>query len=461
MAEVRYGSLQFREQIEFFLGKLDLRTATWRDIWQDAHDRAFVVAGAMKADLISDLRMAVQKGIDQGTTLEEFRRDFEAIVKHHGWTGWTGEGTKAGRAWRTKVIYETNLRTSYAAGRWAQLKTSGFPFLRYRHNDNVMVPRPHHVALDGKIYRSDDPFWRSAAPPNGFGCQCWIEGVSEREMERLGKAGPDTPPAGWTADEGWNYAPGASVADEVNRLVAQKIGTLPQQIGQDLLQAVVNVPAAPPLPMVPVAADAAREAARADVLDYGLANNKERLVLFDEASGKAVMTVDGEGRSVTLTPDASAALQNPENRLRLIHNHPSDGSLSAADLRTAALPGADGIEAVGHRGSRYFMRWNPGGWDNYIVAVPASDEAVVNTWHRWNQAKRQYDLVISGEAGGALHQHAVNTILARAGLITYEATLSPRSLRLLAENQELFDKAVNDGVRAVKRAIHDRNWRPL
>ena len=104
MTTPRWGSLSFAEQIQFFLGKTDMPTQTWRDLWQSDHDWAFVVSGAMKADLISDLRMAVQKGIDQGTTLAEFRRDFESIVKQHGWTGWTGEGTTAGRAWRTRVI---------------------------------------------------------------------------------------------------------------------------------------------------------------------------------------------------------------------------------------------------------------------------------------------------------------------------------------------------------------------
>jgi SPP1 gp7 family putative phage head morphogenesis protein len=231
MPDPAYGSLQFREQIQFFLGKLSLPTATWRDIWQSAHDRAFVVAGAMKADLIDDLRMAVQKGIDQGTTLEAFRRDFEAIVAHHGWTGWTGESTKAGRAWRTRVIYETNLRTSYAAGRWAQLKAAGFPYLRYKHNDNVMVPRPHHLALDNKIFRADDPFLQHAAPPNGFGCKCWLEGVSEREMRRLGKTGPDTPPADWSADEGWGYAPGANAATPWRDLIDRKLFRLDAPIG--------------------------------------------------------------------------------------------------------------------------------------------------------------------------------------------------------------------------------------
>ena len=250
MSEPAWGSLAFREQIAFFLQKTNLPTATWRDIWQAAHDRAFVVAGAMQADLLNDLRMAVQKGIDQGTTLAEFRKDFEVIVAHHGWTGWTGEDTAAGRAWRTRVIYETNLRTSYAAGRWAQLQAAGFPYLRYRHNDNVTVPREDHLSWDGLILAADDPWWETHATPNGWGCQCWIEGVSEREMKRLGRDGPDSAPTApddlTGIDEGWAYAPGASVAQDLGRFLRDKLDTLPQQIAQDLAEAVTERLQQPP-----------------------------------------------------------------------------------------------------------------------------------------------------------------------------------------------------------------------
>ena len=41
---------QFEEQIDFFRRKLNLPSETWRDIQRAAHDRAFMVAGAMKAD---------------------------------------------------------------------------------------------------------------------------------------------------------------------------------------------------------------------------------------------------------------------------------------------------------------------------------------------------------------------------------------------------------------------------
>ena len=43
--------------------------------------RPFVVAGAMKADLLDDLRRAVYKAIEKWTGLEEFRRQFKEIVQ--------------------------------------------------------------------------------------------------------------------------------------------------------------------------------------------------------------------------------------------------------------------------------------------------------------------------------------------------------------------------------------------
>src|SRR5574340_39125 len=151
-------NLPFQEQIDFFRKKLNLPTERWDAIQKAAHDRAFIVAGAAKADLLDDLRAAVQKAIEQGTSLETFRKEFKALVQKHGWTGWTGEGTKAGEAWRTRVIYETNLRTSHAAGRWAQLNDPDLlklrPFWRYVHNDSALHPRRSEERRVGKECRS-------------------------------------------------------------------------------------------------------------------------------------------------------------------------------------------------------------------------------------------------------------------------------------------------------------------
>lgn len=235
-------NLPFQEQIDFFRAKLNLPTERWDDIWKGAHDRAFVVAGAMKADLLDDLRRAVSPL--QRTTLELFRKDFNAIVSKHGWHGWTGEGTQAGEAWRTKVIFETNVRTSHAAGRYKQLTDpdtlAAMPYWRYVHNDSVMHPREEHLAWHGLTLPATHEFWQTHFAPNGWGCRCKI--VAQRQP---GKGDKAKPPAGWDKidaktgeqagiDKGWGYTPGAMADEPLRNLVQQKLIKLPEAIGRAL-----------------------------------------------------------------------------------------------------------------------------------------------------------------------------------------------------------------------------------
>ena len=164
----------FAEQLAFFRQKLNLPTEHWDDIMRAAHDRAFVVAGAMKADLLADLHGSVEKVIAEGKSIGWFRKEFAAIVGKHGWQGWKGEGSPEGFAWRTRVIYQTNLATSYAAGRYAQLTDPELltlrPYWRYKHADGVANPRLQHVAWNGLTLPHDHPFWQTHFPPNGWNC---------------------------------------------------------------------------------------------------------------------------------------------------------------------------------------------------------------------------------------------------------------------------------------------------
>lgn len=208
----------FQDQLDFFRSKLNLPTERWDDIMRAAHDRAFIVAGAAKADLLEDLRRAVDDAIAKGISIGEFRRQFAEIVARHGWTGWTGQGTAGGQAWRTRVIYQTNLQTSYAAGRWRQLNEpavlAGLPYWEYVHRDGVLHPRPQHLAWHGLTLRHDDAFWRRHYPPNGWGCHCRVRA---RARPRAGL--PTERPADWDEidpktqaprgiDKGFDYAPG-------------------------------------------------------------------------------------------------------------------------------------------------------------------------------------------------------------------------------------------------------------
>lgn len=263
----------FQEAIDYHRQKVDLPTKGWRDISGRAHDRAFVVAGATREALIADLRAEIDKAVAGKTTLAEFRKNFDAIVARNGWTGWTGEGTAAGRAWRTRVIYETNLKTAYAAGRWAQMTDPDvvkvYKWWRYRHAW-YRVPdraRPEHRDVwNMTVLRWDSPWWATHYPPNGWNCSCGVETLSDRDLAAEGIEPDDEPPVATRKvrdpgtgemidvpvgiDLGWDHAPGMDWSRGVTPPPLQK--PLRPSIG----------PAQPPPASQPVAPPpAARDAA--------------------------------------------------------------------------------------------------------------------------------------------------------------------------------------------------------
>ena len=246
-----HGSLPFQQQIEYFRGKVDLPTRAWTDAYAAEHDYAFVVAGAAKRDLLTDLRGAVEKSIANGITLEQFRKDFDQVVSKHGWQ-YQGE-----RGWRTNVIWETNLRQSYNAGREAQMADPELrkrrPYAVYRHGDSAH-PRPMHLSWNGITLPLDDPWWATHTPQNGWGCKCKKFMLSARDVERQGLTIGPAPATEWEdrvigknspggprtvrvpkgIDPGFEYAPGQS------RLA----NSVPQLRTHDLIPA----PSAAPVP---------------------------------------------------------------------------------------------------------------------------------------------------------------------------------------------------------------------
>ena len=245
------------EAIAFLRQKANVTTERWTDIWNEAHSRSFVVAGATSQALVGDFRTAVAKAIETGSTLAEFRRDFDGIVEKHGWE----HNGSAG--WRSQIIYETNLSMAYAAGRYAQMTEADtlrvYPYWQYQHTSSAH-PRPQHLAWVGTTLPADDPWWSTHYPPNGWRCRCSVRPVSAAGLRRQGKDGPDPSPKvvteTWTSkdgrrtsqvpigiDPGFGYNPGAAWLD----------GTPPPTSGAPRAPLVPPVPSAPPtaVPTVP------------------------------------------------------------------------------------------------------------------------------------------------------------------------------------------------------------------
>ena len=367
-------------------------TQSWRDLKHDQHDRAFVVAGAMKADLLNDLATAVNDSISKGLGIDYFREQFDAIVAKHGWQ------FKGDRNWRTRVIFNTNLRVSYAAGRLEQLRDPELrklkPFWMYRHS-GAEHPRMQHLAWDKLTLPADDPWFRTHYPPNGWGCGCRVTAVSARDIARLGGR-IEKPPEGTDGiDEGWDYMPGASVVPELENIVEQKTNLPPE------LQAEVRAQ---------LARIKASRAAISEVVRLGKASPTDReFSMLINRAGESEL-IEGQRYATQFT---DAQLQKMRDGV-LVHNHPMGSGLSAADLVLAKQRRVT-VTAAGHGGEIYTATVLDNELTSELFTVTTKAEQLLG-----KQVQSEQD---------RWYSHLVCRLLAKRGVLHYHFNiLEPRWL---------------------------------
>ena len=184
------------EAVQYFRSKGIAVTENWHDLWQEAHARAFTVAGVAKLDLLQDIRGAVDTAIKEGRTERWFLNELAPILKKKGWWGKkevtnpdTGEvrHVRQGSPSRLKLIYRQNTQSAYMAGRYKQQleNADSAPYLCYIAVLDQKT-RPAHAALHNMVFRYDDPFWGAMYPPNGWNCRCRVAAYSESRLKRRG-----------------------------------------------------------------------------------------------------------------------------------------------------------------------------------------------------------------------------------------------------------------------------------
>ncbi|KII30068.1 phage minor head protein [Pseudomonas fluorescens] len=170
-------------------------TWNWQDMLDQAHDQAFTVAKAMRLDLLSDIRAALETALQDGQTLKQFITNMQPTLESQGWWGQqvivdsegVGELVQLGSPRRLKTIYQTNLQSAYMAGRKAEMEQTAetHPYWMY-----VAIldgkTRPSHRALHGQVFRHDDPIWSAIFPPNGFNCRCRVVALTQAAVKRRG-----------------------------------------------------------------------------------------------------------------------------------------------------------------------------------------------------------------------------------------------------------------------------------
>jgi len=203
-----------------------LPSETWQMVDFDAHSHAFALAGAVKLEFLHDVLKSIRDNANRGEGFGTWKKEFRRAVIAHGGDSainTTPSGTLTTtqdgnlhipllNKWRQRVIYETNMKSAYAAGKYAELtdpdNLENFPFWQYVHGylRTPQSPRDEHVKWNGMILPANDPWWNTHFPPNGWGCTCGIIALTKKQAQEAGGVSSQIPEG--DADKGWVGNPG-------------------------------------------------------------------------------------------------------------------------------------------------------------------------------------------------------------------------------------------------------------
>ena len=192
-------NLKPEQAIRYFESKGLTLTRSWNELWQEAHVKAFTVAHVAKMDVLLDIHSALRDALHDGITEQAFLDQLIPKLQAKGWWGKaidksTGEilqtypGSSApvqyGSPERLRLIYQQNLQTAYMAGRYQAMTEGAWatPYWRYIAVMDLRT-RPAHAALNGRVWRYDDPIWQALYPPNGWRCRCRVTPLSAKGVE--------------------------------------------------------------------------------------------------------------------------------------------------------------------------------------------------------------------------------------------------------------------------------------
>lgn len=332
------------------------RRFDYRDIWRSEHAQNFVVAKAMRTEVLELIRSQLDRTLSEGGTLAGFTEALEPELKRLGWWGraterdpLTGEmkSVQLGSPRRLRIIFDANLRAAHAAGKWARIERvkDAFPFLRY-----VQVQRDSkredHVRYHDLIRPVDDPVWDRIYPPNGWRCGCTIQQLSQAMMDRRGlsvteeftlgergvlnKRTGEIEPTALGVDPAWDGNPGKAWLDLRNRHAGMAAD-------------------------MPEAAAATERGFAERARLFGISDGREHLGAFDVTTGEEIDWRSGKPDRVTLGSAIAQRLRAGQE-IGLVHNHPTSAPFSPDDFKTMFKDNIASVVAVGHDGSLYKAR---------------------------------------------------------------------------------------------------------
>jgi len=187
--------IKFEEAIDYFKGKVPVTPQAFYKIAKEYRALAFTVSGYTKIQVLKKFYDELLRAIEDGTTVREFKEKMNEFLEKKGYEGITN--------FQADNIFRTNIQTAYNVGHYQQMTSPEVMRLRpYWQYDavNDRKTRLSHRAMDGKVYRADDPIWDTWYPPNGYRCRCGVRTLSERQVRERGLKIETEPPVAGEVD---------------------------------------------------------------------------------------------------------------------------------------------------------------------------------------------------------------------------------------------------------------------
>ena len=192
---------RFEEALAWFRSRFPVTDEILDALGDYATERAWRVAGVAQLDVVLDVFRELERAIETGATMREFRKSV---------------GVKLAEAWgksnahRIETIYLTNLQKAYNAGRWRQVNDPQVARTRpYLMFDAILDSRTSDICKkrNGTVLLREDPWWHSNMPPLHHRCRSTVRSLRAREAERYGISGE--PPRGDDPAPGFGMPPTA------------------------------------------------------------------------------------------------------------------------------------------------------------------------------------------------------------------------------------------------------------
>ena len=304
---------------EYIRGKAVADPKNFGALPNQLKQRAFTIAGIEQMDALRKLRDIIAK-LPEGANWENVKKDLAAEISIY-----TGVDAKAAKARAEHTLRMQGFQAYAVARHQQQMSTVGsHPYWMYETVGDNRV-RAGHAALDGKVLRADDPWWKTHYPPWDWGCRCIVIALDEEDAQKFGISEHNDMP---TPERSGSYSFDASDAGiSIDMLTQGRDDADLRLLFNGARKATVQRDDGTNETMWDYMLDRHMEKTAGRLTSATERDGRERALVLDYLTGKPI----GE---VAVGDERSVVVDIPRNRdIATLHTHPNgDNTPSPGDL---------------------------------------------------------------------------------------------------------------------------------